>query len=105
MALKLSPYGMVTCSICDKPTVYAIPTERGELLPYCSACAKLVQAEFPEVQLYLYSPRPEGDLKLAPGACALCGEAGADAEMAESGSPEGYPVHAECGLEAGWVVA
>lgn len=50
---------------------------------------------------------PEGTvaLKLAPTACVLCGEAGADAEMAEPDADEGYPVHAECGLAAGWRIA
>lgn len=52
--LRLTPYGMETCCIGDEPTTHAIPTDTGELLPYCAEHAAAVKAEFPDSAVYLY---------------------------------------------------
>lgn len=55
--MRLSPFGMATCCVCDEPTTHAIPTLSGELLPHCASCAKALKAEFPDATVLLYAPR------------------------------------------------
>ncbi len=53
--MRLTPYGMTTCCICDAPTTHSIPTEDDEYLPYCAACAAALKREFPKVRVLLYA--------------------------------------------------
>lgn len=59
MDLYLSPFGMDECCICDGPVTHVIPTEDGELLPYCAGCASKVKAAFPDSRVLLYHRVPE----------------------------------------------
>ena len=57
MTIRVSPFGMDECCICDGPTTHTIPAESGEYLPYCAKCAAIVKREFPDVRVLLYAPR------------------------------------------------
>lgn len=56
--LKISPFGMATCCICDAETTHAAE-DGGELLPYCRTCIGQLKERFPDTRTYLYVPRAE----------------------------------------------
>lgn len=51
-ALRPSPFGLDECCICDRPALYASPTEDGELLPYCANHLRELRRQFPDVDVY-----------------------------------------------------
>lgn len=53
--MKLSPYGMKTCCICDKETTHALDSEDGTWLPYCAECAKATKDRWPETRVVIWS--------------------------------------------------
>ena len=55
--LRLSPFGMTECAICDGPATVAILTERNELIPHCATCATEEKAEIPDTRIYLLPAR------------------------------------------------
>ncbi len=56
--MKVSPYGMDQCCICDTHDVtHAIQAEDGTWLPYCAEDAKAHKDAFPKVPVMLFSPK------------------------------------------------
>ena len=56
--MRLSPFGMDTCCVCDAPTTHAgMDPETKEILPYCANDMRAVKQNFPEVLVLLYTPR------------------------------------------------
>ncbi len=52
--MKLSPFGMDTCCICDAPTTHAVEAEHGEWLPVCAKCAQWERDTFPGIRIALW---------------------------------------------------
>ncbi len=56
--MKLSPYGMDTCCICDALSTHASPAEDGTYLPYCATCMRMMKDEFPSIRVLIWGKRP-----------------------------------------------
>ena len=55
MTVRVSPFGMADCCVCDRPATAAIRIDDGMLLPYCDDCARVEREAFPDVRVYLLS--------------------------------------------------
>jgi hypothetical protein len=52
--IKVSPFGMEECCVCDAPTTHVVDDVDGCWYPHCAGCARAVREAFPSVRVLLW---------------------------------------------------